>query len=853
MRCDDSNDAMRCPADSLCQNLTPHPPMHGALVWSLLLAGAGRPQLCAGPDRALFFRANSFPPVVAAVNVGGPVIRNHETTAFLPDQQHSRRGGVATCVGSSAMLPPIYRTARLLGGGSPLSYDLPLSPRLMGRSVLRLHLSSADQNIHHTAAFLLRVGDLGPEWLVRPRLNATAAVDVLVPLCFQPAGRIAGARGGSSSSSKPQSHHPPPAVATNCARLINIGDLTVSLRCARAGSDSGCGLALNALTLYRTPTSSAAGLSGALRAARAGRAGPWGAGLAEGGTTWKAGRGDDAPEGRTWPAIQVMNTSHLSQAPRARLSATWARQQQHRPRLAATLQGSPRPTRRTRQPGRAPPPTGAGGAVSSAATSEPVETQVRGGAGVLPRGFMPPSIHFQFLSSSSSGSGTSGSDGGNSSWTQLATTGTIRGTMIMGLMIAAAFLSRHGAGRTGSALAVREWTESVCHTGGRRLADTWLQLTGKLESDASGGCSGGLQTPGVARARTPGAGAARRLFVVGGHSAAAAAHGDAPTGGHLATVEMLDMGAHGGEGSFAKSSEPLPPMRAPRYRPACVLMGGRMLVFGGHNHGGKLASCESIDVHGLAAAGTPHLAAPSGHPAGWVQLVSMPSPRSHLAAAQQPGAQVIFIVGGHDGERRLRTILRFDGTSWHEFPARMHSPRAVPGAAFSPCGRFLYVVGGSDGHAKLQSAERFDVVSETWEQLPPMQQRRSGCVAAFGPDGRLYVGGGFDGQLRMDSVEVYDPPSRRWQAGPAMVEARSGAAVAADEHGDLFVVGGTNGHVQHASVECLQFVDTVTAATATAPATGSGGERRCRYAPLAWEAVGRLRDGRECPAACLMG
>lgn len=137
-----------------------------------------------------------------------------------------------------------------------------------------------------------------------------------------------------------------------------------------------------------------------------------------------------------------------------------------------------------------------------------------------------------------------------------------------------------------------------------------------------------------------------------------------------------------------------------------------------------------------------------------------------------------------------------------------------------------------------------DVARGVWELLPPMAQSRSGCCAAFGPDGRLLVAGGFDGQFRMSSTELYDPAEDSWCTGPPLLLARSGAAMAVEGAGAdsaLYVVGGTDGHTQHNSVERLQYE------RRSAPADGEEKETPLSLQPL------EFRCASPCPPAGTVG
>ena len=240
--------------------------------------------------------------------------------------------------------------------------------------------------------------------------------------------------------------------------------------------------------------------------------------------------------------------------------------------------------------------------------------------------------------------------------------------------------------------------------------------------------------------------AAGFLFVAGAHDAATVqegAGGAGDSGGHLATAELLSTADIGADESKSKTLLPtIPSMPQPRYKPAVVSGEGQfrstVVVFGGHNAGGKLASCEALDVsryfdspgsrsrkrrkarsegkegkEGKDGKEEPEAAEGRAvaRGSGWERRSPMPAPRSHIAAARRPGTNTIFAVGGIGAKQRLRSVVTYDlaADKWSVLSegCEMHRARAVPGCCFSPCGGFLYAVGGSDGESKLNSAERF--------------------------------------------------------------------------------------------------------------------------------------------------
>eukprot|EP00913_Durusdinium_trenchii_P033438 g31306.t1 len=125
----------------------------------------------------------------------------------------------------------------------------------------------------------------------------------------------------------------------------------------------------------------------------------------------------------------------------------------------------------------------------------------------------------------------------------------------------------------------------------------------------------------------------------------------------------------------------------------------------------------------------------------------------------------VYVHGGYDGQRRLKSIERLapNGDHWEALPP-MSDRRAVVAADVE-----LFVCGGWDGERRLSQVERYNITAGCWEQLPPMLERRSHPAVAT-LRGRLYVCGGFDGAESLSSVECFDPVSGKWSCLPRMRE-----------------------------------------------------------------------------------
>jgi len=112
------------------------------------------------------------------------------------------------------------------------------------------------------------------------------------------------------------------------------------------------------------------------------------------------------------------------------------------------------------------------------------------------------------------------------------------------------------------------------------------------------------------------------------------------------------------------------------------------------------------------------------------------------------------------------------------------------GAVAAAISGSIYVAGGFDGRRDLKTAERYDVSLGAWERLPDMADRRHGPLAAA-IGSKWYVCGGFDGP-RLGGAEFLDTVTRAWHGFPTMPQWRRGA-VAAAVAGKLYTCGGQGG------------------------------------------------------------
>lgn len=75
------------------------------------------------------------------------------------------------------------------------------------------------------------------------------------------------------------------------------------------------------------------------------------------------------------------------------------------------------------------------------------------------------------------------------------------------------------------------------------------------------------------------------------------------------------------------------------------------------------------------------------------------------------------------------------------------------------------MIGGYEGGTNyLNSCEKFDFGSETWINLTPMHEKRSGLATGIGPYGSIYCcGGSSDGTIGLSSLERLDIREKQWE------------------------------------------------------------------------------------------
>jgi len=186
---------------------------------------------------------------------------------------------------------------------------------------------------------------------------------------------------------------------------------------------------------------------------------------------------------------------------------------------------------------------------------------------------------------------------------------------------------------------------------------------------------------------------------------------------------------------------------------ATTLADGRILLAGGSNAAGGLASAEIYDP----AAGT------------WTATGPMGQARALHSLTRLSDGKVLVVGGGADTSQ----AELYDPTTGIWTPTgRLTNGRFQSMTALLRDGRVL-VAGGTDGATPV-AAEIYDPATRTWALTGVMTEWRSSSSTTVLADGTVLVAGGF-GQSPggTTSAEIYDPRTGAWTATGSMTSARS--------------------------------------------------------------------------------
>ena len=236
--------------------------------------------------------------------------------------------------------------------------------------------------------------------------------------------------------------------------------------------------------------------------------------------------------------------------------------------------------------------------------------------------------------------------------------------------------------------------------------------------------------------------------------------------GPVATVDV-----YGTDGVFA----PGVPMTKPRADAACVTMNdGRVLITGGNDGNGSLKTAEIFD--------------PSSNQ--WTPTGDLALPReAHQMAVTAWG---VWVAGGtNDGV--IDGTLELFNAATGQFQALGALNTLRTEFALAASGRNLIVAGGTDGVNTLSSVEIYDGALGTLRVAGSMLQARKDFSAAALQDGTVLMTGGLDANgAPLSTTEIFDPAKEISSAGPPLLAPRANhSAYAMAHNGSVLIYGGT--------------------------------------------------------------
>lgn len=212
------------------------------------------------------------------------------------------------------------------------------------------------------------------------------------------------------------------------------------------------------------------------------------------------------------------------------------------------------------------------------------------------------------------------------------------------------------------------------------------------------------------------------------------------------------------------------------YHRATLASNGRVIVTGGINLSGPLASVEIFDPENYK----------------WMQAAPMlSSRREHVAIEAQPGLIVVAGGGNPHVPRVTRTehLSLMDG-QWREGP---ELPTGLANATVSerlPDGTVFAIGGYADDGNASNTVQQFVPATSSWKLGVSALVRRDYATINVLPGPRLFLVGGLqDSSVVLGSTEFFDFGSK-WETGPSLnVPTWDHRAVALPK-GRLLVIGG---------------------------------------------------------------
>ena len=190
--------------------------------------------------------------------------------------------------------------------------------------------------------------------------------------------------------------------------------------------------------------------------------------------------------------------------------------------------------------------------------------------------------------------------------------------------------------------------------------------------------------------------------------------------------------------------QPYPPMNTPRYWPAVSTYHQRLVVAGGRDDSGDIATVEILDT--------------SVRHCQWLSATGLPVSCRLMSAAITHGT--LYLLGGTLGKQVLSVSLSAL-TQTDKPPAQWHTVPDAPledSTAIAVHGSLL-AVGGSHGGQRSSAIHVYDQEKNAWNKVGDLPTERRDCACCLLPSGEILVAGGEDRNgltTRMDAAAGKD-------------------------------------------------------------------------------------------------